>query len=187
MHSIELLLDDATDAAIRAEWAALAAAGLPSQQNHAGESNAPHVTLLARPLIEPVHDEALRELFASPALPLAIELGSLLVFGAPPRGLVLVRPVVVSAALLELHRAAHRAAPVAATAPDARHTTPDHWTPHVTLAHRLTPEQLAAAIETLDAVEPIAPPTDGGDARSPRASAVQARRWDSTERTITTL
>jgi len=46
--SIELLLDPATEAAIPAEWNALAEAGLSSLAAHTAESNRPHVTLLAR-------------------------------------------------------------------------------------------------------------------------------------------
>ncbi|MFS0865779.1 2'-5' RNA ligase family protein [Microbacterium sp. 179-B 1A2 NHS] len=46
--SIELLLDEATERAVRAEWAALAAAGLSSLGRHPSPSNRPHVTLLVR-------------------------------------------------------------------------------------------------------------------------------------------
>ncbi|MFB2583683.1 2'-5' RNA ligase family protein [Herbiconiux liukaitaii] len=46
--SLELLLDEATEARIRSEWAALAAAGLSSLAAHTAPSNRPHITLLVR-------------------------------------------------------------------------------------------------------------------------------------------
>jgi hypothetical protein len=45
LHSVEPLLDAATDAAVRLEWTTLAEAGLPSLATHRGSGNAPHVTL----------------------------------------------------------------------------------------------------------------------------------------------
>ena len=175
VHSIELLLDAATDAAVRDQWQALRAAELPTQADHPGDSNAPHVTLAARPLFDDAADERLREAFAA-ALPLPVDLGSLVVFGAPPRGLVLVRLVVVRAELLDLHARVHDA--LERSEHDARHTTPGHWTPHVTLAHRMTPDQLARAIEVLD--EAPAAPLDG-------ARLVAGRRWDGTAKLVTEL
>ena len=53
VQSVELLLDPDADALIRNQWAQLAAAGLPSQALHTGDSNAPHVTLAARASIDP--------------------------------------------------------------------------------------------------------------------------------------
>jgi hypothetical protein len=47
-HSIELLFDDATEAAVRRDWTALAQAGLPSQGQHRSPTNRPHVTLCRR-------------------------------------------------------------------------------------------------------------------------------------------
>jgi hypothetical protein len=47
LPSVEALLDAATDAAVRQEWAALAAGGLPVQAAHEGSTNAPHITLSA--------------------------------------------------------------------------------------------------------------------------------------------
>ncbi|MFB2582802.1 2'-5' RNA ligase family protein [Herbiconiux sp. P15] len=46
--NLELLLDEATEARIRGEWAALAAAGLSSLAAHTAPSNRPHITLLVR-------------------------------------------------------------------------------------------------------------------------------------------
>ena len=52
-HSVELLFDQSTDAAIRRQWAALADAGLPSQANHPSPTNRPHVTLTVAQRIDP--------------------------------------------------------------------------------------------------------------------------------------
>ncbi|MBD8538603.1 2'-5' RNA ligase family protein [Frigoribacterium sp. CFBP 8751] len=164
MHSLELLLDPTSDEAVRGEWRVLSAAGLPSQGDHAGTSNAPHVTLVARPGLDPTADPRLLALSA--ALPLPAELGGLLLFGAPPRGLVLVRPVVVTGELLDLHARVHESL---GGAGDVPHTVPGRWTPHVTLASRLTPDQVARAVDAL------------ADADTPSTRPVvlsQLRRWD---------
>ena len=171
MHSIELLLDPATDEAVRGEWALLAEAGLPSQARHTGASNAPHVTLLAAPGFDASHDDELAE--AMSALPLPVTLGPLLVFGRPPRGLVLARGIVVSRGILRLHE---RVDGIAHDATIASHSRPGAWTPHVTLAMRLDPDQLAAAVRALEAT-----PTEL------EGTFASARRWDGTERRITPL
>ena len=49
LHALELLPDDDGEAAVRADWQALRDAGLPSQLDHAGETNTPHVTVVAVP------------------------------------------------------------------------------------------------------------------------------------------
>ncbi|HWR84969.1 MAG TPA: 2'-5' RNA ligase family protein, partial [Rhodoglobus sp.] len=119
IRSLELVLDESTDAAVRADWNALQAAGLPSLAAHAGESNRPHVTLVAS-------DEAFAGIDLDVVLPLPLRLGGLVVFGAGrPRGMVLCRAVVPSAALLELH--AHV---VSAAGGAPRPTSlPGAWTP----------------------------------------------------------
>ncbi|WP_460512763.1 2'-5' RNA ligase family protein [Frigoribacterium salinisoli] len=174
MHSIELLLDASTDAAVRDQWQVLRAADLPTQADHQGATNAPHVTLAARPLFDDSADERLGEVLA--ALPLPVDLGALVVFGAPPRGLVLARLVVVTTALLDLHAHVHDA--LGAAVGDARHTTPGHWTPHVTLAHRMTPEQLSRALQALD---------DADGAALEGATLSSGRRWDGTAKVVTPL
>jgi len=173
VHSIELLLDRASDAAVRDEWRILSEAGLPSQGDHAGTSNAPHVTLVARPGLDPAADPRLLPLTA--ALPLPAELGGLLLFGGPPRGLVLVRQVVVTRELLALHADVHE---TLGGAGDVPHTTPGRWTPHVTLASRLTPDQVARAVDALAAAD--VPPT-----RSVGLSSL--RRWDPGTKTVVPL
>lgn len=177
MHSIELLLDSATDDAVRGQWRRLADAGLPSQARHSGASNAPHVTLVAAETLTDAHDAELEDLFQ--ALPLRVSFGGLVVFGRPPRGLVLARGIAVSEAILRLQRRVHELAsgtPALAPHGVASHGLPGDWTPHVTLGSRLTPEELARAVEVL-----------GEEPDPATGSFVAARRWDSTAKSITAL
>lgn len=146
-HSVELLFDAEADAAIRRQWAALVEAGLPSQALHRSPTNRPHVTLTVAERIEPAVDPALRE--PAGQLPLDCIAGAPMVFGG--RSLVLVRLIVPSAGLLRLHASVDAiCAPHAATGPFP-HARPGHWTPHVTLARRLAPADLPAALEAIGA------------------------------------
>ncbi|RFA09842.1 hypothetical protein B7R54_11970 [Subtercola boreus] len=169
MMSFELLLDPVTDARIRAEWQPLLDAGLPSQARHTGASNAPHLTLLAARAVhadlgpaEAPGAQAALDADATAALeadagsgpglehrPLPLTLQGFAVFGQPPSGLVLARLVVVSPRLLELHAAVHRRA--RGVVDLSAFSRPDAWLPHVTLASRLTPAQLADALTALAA------------------------------------
>lgn len=193
VHSIELLLDPSADAAVREEWSVLSAAGLHSLGEHQGATNAPHLTLLAKPRIGPGDDDALREIVAR-ALPLPVQLGAPLVFGVGRRGLVLVRSVVPTAALLALHRAVHEQLGRDGEAA-VDHTAPDAWTPHVTLARRLAPAGVATALEALaDAAASRAAGQDeeaqggtGPSPASPGPALSNARRWDSDAREVTDL
>ncbi|WP_316317853.1 2'-5' RNA ligase family protein [Clavibacter michiganensis] len=180
--SLELTLDAASDAAVRASWRALADAGLPSLADHAGETTRPHVTLLAATDLGGSADDAVRALAAASPLP-TLRLGGLVVFGVPPRGLVLARQVVVDRPLLDLHARIHAAVDQASADPDpdaapvevVPHTRPGPWTPHVTIALRLTAEQLGAAVAALGRIDPLDAPAAG------------IRRWDPRDRTVTEL
>ncbi|WP_446723936.1 2'-5' RNA ligase family protein, partial [Microbacterium sp. CPCC 204701] len=98
VFSVELLLDEAAERAVRDDWARLIDAGLPSSGRHLAPTNRPHVTIAVR---DDPRLDALDGLAA--ALPLRVELSGLLVFGGATRA-VLTRHVVASAALLEFHR-----------------------------------------------------------------------------------
>ncbi|GGG11508.1 hypothetical protein GCM10007304_26930 [Rhodococcoides trifolii] len=143
VQSIEMLLDDELDARVRREWHYLAELGLPSQANHRGASNRPHVTV---GVAHSVTDETERELVdLADTASLDIRLGGLLVFGS--RNIVLARAVVPSTAVLELHRRVRHALRHSDGVP--AHLDVGHYTPHVTLAMRMTPDQLAAAVREL--------------------------------------
>lgn len=164
VQSVELVLDDGSDAAVRAQWHRLADAGLPSQARHTGASNRPHVTLAACPALPDGLDSALAR--AVGPLPLPLVLGGLLCF--PGRRCVLARLVVPSGQLLGAQAGVRSVLHGAGAEPAAGdHFGEGRWTPHVTLARGLTPEQLAAAVALLAATSPDLP---GG--------AVAVRRWD---------
>ncbi|MDQ1123284.1 2'-5' RNA ligase family protein [Microbacterium trichothecenolyticum] len=163
--SLELLLDAAADAAVRSEWNLLAAAGLPSQAHHTGETNSPHITLLVRSTLPEIDATAVR-----PMLPLALTLGAPVLFGSG-RTRVVARSVVPSSALLELHTSVHT---LAGPGDDVAHTRPGAWSPHVTLARRVPLDRIGAALDAL---------SGGGGDLPARATAI--RRWDAALKTVT--
>ena len=166
VQSVELLLDRATDDAVRAQWALLVAAGLPSQARHTGESNAPHVTLAVRTAIPDDLDGPLAA--AVRDLP-PLRLGGLLVF--VHRRCVLARAVVPSAALLALHARVHEVLDAdPACGPPVPHLEPGTWTPHVTLARSLPAADLATAVAELGPVPEVV------------GSGAAVRRWDAGRR-----
>lgn len=162
--SIELLLDPDTEARVRADWDALAAAGLSSLAAHRAPSNRPHITLLVRPALADI-----RFTDAIAQLPIRVTLAAPIVFRHGDRG-VLARRVVPTDELLRLHGAVHEAVP---PGPDAAHTVPGEWTPHVTLARRLRLASLP------DALRLVGPEHAG--------VGVALRRWDSAIATVTDL
>jgi hypothetical protein len=159
--SIELLLDDASEARVRSEWEALAAAGMSSLSRHDAPSNRPHVTLLARqtPVAHPLDID-------TSVLPLPLVLGPPLLLGEGDRR-VLARAVVATDALLAFHAEVRRAA---GEGDDPPHLLPGRWTPHVTLARRIRLVDLPAALGLLG------PPVD--------AQGVAVRRWDAATATV---
>ena len=145
------------------------------------------MTLLAAEGLGGSADDALRAIGATGPLP-TVRLGGLVVFGVPPRGLVLARQVVVDRALVDLHARIHAAVDASHPGPDededpddraapevVPHTRPGAWTPHVSLALRLTAEQLAEAVTALGRIEPEGAPAAG------------LRRWDPRDRTVRDL
>jgi 2'-5' RNA ligase len=162
--SIELLLDPESEAAVREDWQRLADAGLSSLAAHTAPSNRPHITLLVRPMLAA---RGFPE--AAARLPLRVRLGAPVLFGAGDRR-VLARQIVPTEALLALHQGVHAAA---GAGPDAAHTAPDEWTPHVTLARRMRLETLPAALGALG------PEIDG--------QVVALRRSDAASATVTLL
>ena len=162
-QSVELLLDDAADAEIRSQWDRLGDAGLPtSRRTMPSPSHAPHVTLWAGDAIDRDDDAALPALLA--AVDLELVVGSVMLFGPRRGGYVLVRAVVPSAALLELQQQVVR-----------RLRTPAYWgfeagrwSPHVTLARRVTTEQVGPSLAALSGCRPEL-----------LARVREIRRWDS--------
>ncbi|MCJ0978154.1 2'-5' RNA ligase family protein [Rhodococcus sp. ARC_M12] len=157
VQSAELLLDSGLDAAVRREWSALSEAGLPSQNRHRGESNRPHVTVAVASSMPAAVDDGDAVRFD----PFDVRLGGLVVFGG--RTITLARLVVPSSELLDLHARLFEAV----VDRSLEHLEPGRWTPHLTLARRLTPEEAGAAVRLLSA-----------DVDDLVGSAVALRRWD---------
>lgn len=166
--SLELVFDDETDAAVRAEWDALLRADLPSQARHRGESNRPHATLLVRTELPLIDAAPFATIF-----PLPLVLGAPVLFGAG-RSRVIARSVIPTADLLALHAGVHD---LAGPGDDAPHTRPGRWTAHVTLARRMPLDRIGDALGVLG--------ESGGSDLAGRA--VGMRRWDAATRTITDL
>jgi 2'-5' RNA ligase len=159
-HSIELLLDERADTAVRQMWRALADTGLPSPHRVPSDTRRPHITLVAAERIAPDIDRMLSGLAED--FPLPVVLGAPLVFGGDR--LTLARLGVASAALLALHDEVYDLClPFASNV--FAHT--GRWTPHVTLGRRLTAPQVGEALAAVD-----------GIAADIRARVVGLRRWD---------
>lgn len=159
LHALELLPDEAGQEAVRRDWVALREAGLPSQLDHKGATNAPHVTLLAAPDVSPVIARAADLV----PLPVALRAAGLLVLGGAR--VTLARAVDVPDALLR-----------AVLDLRADLASPPHqgWLPHVTLARRLPREDVQRAVEAVGHEHVV-------------LRMVELRRWDPDEETVTTL
>jgi hypothetical protein len=147
VHSVEVLFDADTEATIRGLWDGLAALGLPSQALHTAPSNRPHVTLTVAEQMDPGVDTALEPLLDR--LPLPCVIGAPLLFGGR-RTVTLVRLVVPSVELLDLHAETLRLCAPFMVNGALPHTDSGHWTPHVTLARRLPLDRLPEAMSVPD-------------------------------------
>jgi 2'-5' RNA ligase len=170
-QSVELLLDDEQDAAVRRQWTALAEAHLPSQARHPGETNRPHVTLVVAGAVPAYLETALKAALTG-RVPIPVRLEGVLCFaerGAHGEGhLVLARAVVPSFELLELQAGcADLFAGLSGLSPLLQ---PGVWLPHVTLARHLPYQQLGAAITALGRIDELP------------GAGVEVRRWDSDTR-----
>jgi 2'-5' RNA ligase len=170
-QSVELLLDQRAEERVLQEWRLLDEAGLPSQLQHRGETNRPHVTLVAAPSVATDAEEEIARV-CSQSLPLDVRLGAPALFGDDP--VVLVRLVVPAAGLVALH------ASVAGLVvlPADSLLAPGRWTPHVTLARRLPLDTVPAALRALRGVDDAAIDRRTGFA----ARFERARRWDGVAR-----
>lgn len=161
VQSVELLLDPAAERSVRDDWLQLVDAGLPSQARHTGPTNRPHITLAVARALDPDQESSITAA-VSGALPVTVRLGGLLVFGPGP--FILCRLVVPSTELLALQQQVLAA--IGPTASVFPHQEPGAWTAHVTLARRLTTDQLASAVALLSPMADV-------------SGAVEAvRRWD---------
>lgn len=130
VRTVEVVLDDEADLAVREAWRRLADAGLPSQALHRSPANRPHVTLATCPeLTAPMRWE-LAEVAA--ALPLPVRFTGVVRFERPTS--VLAWALDPDAVLAGVHRRVWEA--VASDSPAGSLNPlhePGRWSPHVTL------------------------------------------------------
>lgn len=130
VRTVEMLLDETADVAVREAWRRLADAGLPSQARHRSVTNSPHLTLAScGELTAPIRWE-LAEVAA--ALPLAVRFTGVVRFERPTS--VLAWALDLDSALAGLHRRVWEAV-VSDGGPEALNPfhEPGRWSPHVTL------------------------------------------------------
>ena len=162
LHALELVPDAEGEELCRRDWQLLRDAGLPSQLDHSGVTNTPHVTVVALPTI--TSDDEDRAVEA---------LGALLPIPALTSGLALLGGTSVTLArLLDVTDDVTRAVL------DLRTVTSGHrhpgWLPHVSLVRRLPRADLQRAVDVV-----------GHSSVSLRLTTL--RRWDPVERAVRTL
>lgn len=167
MRTVELLGDAGLDRAVREAWRRLGQAGLPSLARHRHPTNRPHLTLASADQLPPGAAAAIAD--ALGVLPVAVRLDGLHFFGG--RAGVLAWAVDGGDALRELHAQVWAALDGAGRHPQHE---PGAWTPHVSLARRLPPDQALLAARVV------------GDAAAAGALS-EARSYDSVTRTVVPL
>ncbi|CAM5353102.1 MULTISPECIES: 2'-5' RNA ligase family protein [Streptomyces] len=154
MRTVELLLDEAAELAVREAWRRLADAGLPSQARHRSPTNSPHLTLAACPELTAPIRWGLAE--AAAALPLPVRFTGVVRFERPTS--VLAWALDLDSALAGLHRRVWEA--VASDSPPGTLNPfhePGRWIPHVTLGR--TRRADAFADRRISELLPTPPPS----------------------------
>jgi 2'-5' RNA ligase superfamily len=162
LQALELVPDAEGQERVRRDWQALRDAGLPSQLDHRGPSNAPHLTLVAGPLVDDAAQQWAAEQLGA-LLPLAVRTAGLVVLGGPR--VTLARLVDVDDALTTAVLA------VRGRVPKRQHRG---WLPHLTLVRRLPRADVQQAVDVL-----------GHEDETLQIDAL--RHWDPDTRTTTTL
>ncbi|MCR6031094.1 hypothetical protein GGQ22_06515 [Nocardioides sp. zg-579] len=162
LHALELVPDEAGQEAVRHDWEKLREAGLPSQLDHRGPTNAPHLTVVsAAELPDAAIDVA------------SARLGSLLPFRARSAGLLLLggERLTVARAVDIDDDVVRRVLAVRVQVPDRAHLG---WLPHVTLARRLPREDAQRAVDALGHEDVV-------------LTFTRLRRWDPDTGRVTTV
>jgi hypothetical protein len=158
VHSVELVFDQDTEAAVRHIWDGLREAGIPSQ----APASRPHATLTVAERIDPEVDSLLASLL--PRFPLQCRIGAPLFFGRAKA--VLARLVVPTTELLEVHAEVHRLCLPHLLPGPMPNALPGQWIGHVTLARRVVPGQMGRAVRI------------AGKPQEIEGRVVGLRRWD---------
>jgi hypothetical protein len=138
VHSVELVFDPDTEAAVRQIWDGLRESGIPSQ----APASRPHVTLTVAERIDPEVDTLLASL--RDRFPLRCLIGAPLLFGRSQ--LILTRLIVPTADLLAVHADVHRLSMPHLQPGPMANSLPGQWTGHTTLARRVGGHQLGRAL-----------------------------------------
>ncbi|MBY8874316.1 2'-5' RNA ligase family protein [Micromonospora sp. PLK6-60] len=168
MRTVELLCSPGLEEAVRAAWARLAAAGLPSLARNAHPTNRPHLTLAAVDAFPPGAEERIADLCAA-VLPLPARLDRIEVLDGSAPLAWLVRPgpelVALHAAVWDVLGGPERGNPW---------HRPGRWVPHLSLALRFrdADRRRARAVAGVD---------------RPRGEFVAARSYDGESRTVRPL
>lgn len=163
-QSVELLLDEQAESAIRHQWDLLADAELAKPPP---VTVRPHVTLFAADHLSQELEPALSRVVAG--LDLELQVGAVMTFG-PRRGrVILVRQVAPSLALLRLQA---RVAEICG-ADSTGQFGAGRWSPHVTLARRVPVDRVGDALIALGTLAD----------RSILTRVTGCRRWDGNHRT----
>ena len=162
LHALELVPDEAGRDAVRRDWQVLRDAGLPSQLDHRGPSNAPHVTVVSAPVLpEAAIDVA------------AVRLGALLPVAARAAGVLLLggARVTIARAVDIDDDVVRRVLAVRVQVPERQHVG---WLPHVTLARRVERADVPRALEVLGHEDVV-------------LRLTELRRWDPDRGHVTTV
>jgi len=158
VHSVELVFDPDTEAAIRHIWDGLAQAGIPSQ----APASRPHATLTVAERIDPEVDALLAPLTAR--FPFPCRIGAPLFFGRAKA--VLARLLVPTTALLDVHAQVHELCLPHLHPGPMSNALPGQWTGHATMARRVVPAQMGRAVRI------------AGKPPEIKGVIVGLRRWD---------
>lgn len=158
VHSVELVFDPDTEAAVRHIWDTLRDAGIPSQ----APASRPHATLTVAERIDPEVDALLGPL--ADRFPLRCVVGAPLLFGRSQ--LILTRLIVPTIELLAVHADVYRLVVGRLQPGPMANSVPGQWTGHTTLARRVVPAKLGRALRI------------AGKPTEIEGSFVGLRRWD---------
>ncbi len=162
LHALELVPDDDGAEVVRRDWQRLRDAGLPSQLDHPGRTNSPHVTVVSAPALPDAAIDVAQ-----------VRLGSLLPVRARTAGLLLLggdRLTIARAVDID-DDVVRRALAVRVQVPDRQHVG---WLPHVTLARRVERADAQRAIEVLGHDDVV-------------LTLTELRRWDPETGRVTTI
>ena len=162
LHALELVPDEAGRDAVRRDWQALHDAGLPSQLDHRGRTNAPHVTVVSAPALP---DAAIDVA--------AVRLGTLLPVSARAAGVLLLggERVTIARAVDIEDDVVRRVLAVRVQVQMRQHVG---WLPHVTLARRVDRADVPRALELLGHDDVV-------------LRLTELRRWDPDRGRVTTV